>query len=91
MVPLAILDYDMRPRITEMEHIDYGAGMLSVCVFTRCPDNEAFDLQVVYSDLLAQGQLGGFQVANRFYEIGSSGGLAELDALLRAEQPERKR
>jgi hypothetical protein len=37
------------------------------------------------SDLLARGQLAGFEVRDRFYEIGSHAGLAELDALLRSK------
>ena len=83
-----ILAYEKRHRIPGMEHIDYGAGVLSAHAFAQYPDSEPFDLQVVYSDLLAQGQLTGFQVPNRFYEIGSPGGLAELDALLRVQQRE---
>jgi hypothetical protein len=33
--------------------------------------------------LLKAGQLAGFEIAERFYEIGSHAGLAELNELLR--------
>ena len=35
--------------------------------------------------LVARRELAGFEVAERFYEIGSHEGLAELDELLRRD------
>ena len=46
------------------------------------PENEPFDLADVYQDLLSEKQLSGHEVTERFYEIGSPEGLAELDAFL---------
>ena len=43
--------------------------------FAGRPDS-AFDLASVYQDLLAAGDLAGFEVPTRFYEIGSPDGLA---------------
>jgi NDP-sugar pyrophosphorylase family protein len=40
----------------------------------------------VYQKLLSENQLSGYEVTERFYEIGSPEGLAELDAFLR-QQP----
>jgi NDP-sugar pyrophosphorylase family protein len=37
----------------------------------------------VLSALAAEGQLAGFEVSDRFYEIGSPQGRAELEALFR--------
>jgi len=34
--------------------------------------------------LVARNELAGYEVTQRFYEIGSPQGLAELDAMLRA-------
>jgi hypothetical protein len=39
-------------------------------------------LSDVFADLSAEGQLAGFEVHQRFYEIGSPSGLAGLEALL---------
>ena len=49
------------------------------------PADQRLDLAVVYQDLLARDQLAGYEVAERFYEIGSSAGLEETRALLAKE------
>ena len=46
------------------------------------PDAKPLDLSDVYKHLAAQGRLAGFEVTERFYEIGSPGGLAEATAYL---------
>ena len=42
------------------------------------------DLAEVQKSLVARRQLAGYEMKDRFYEIGSHEGLNELDALLRA-------
>ena len=78
-----ILRYDKKHRTPEMHHIDYGLGILRAESLASWPENKPFDLADVYSHLLAEGQLTGHEVKERFYEIGSPEGLAELDAFLR--------
>lgn len=78
-----ILRYDKKHLTPEMHHIDYGLGLLSAESLTSWPDNEPFDLADVYKQLLSKKQLSGYEVTERFYEIGSPEGLAELDAFLR--------
>ena len=80
-----ILRYDKEQRTPEMHHIDYGLGILRAESFASWPDNEPFDLADVYRRLLAENQLSGYEVTERFYEIGSPEGLAELDAFLRSQ------
>lgn len=75
--------YDKKSRTTEMRHIDYGIAVLSAEVFASFPDDRAFDLADVYSDLVSEKQMAAHEVKQRFYEIGSREGLAELDSLLR--------
>jgi NDP-sugar pyrophosphorylase family protein len=75
--------YDKRLRMAEMRHIDYGIAVLNAAVFTSFPDNQPFDLADVYSRLVSQNQMVAYEVKQRFYEIGSPEGLAELDSLLR--------
>jgi len=75
--------YDKLVRTPEMRHIDWGLGVMSAAAFARYPDGEPLDLARVYQDLLAAGDLAGYEVANRFYEIGSPEGLADTDAFLR--------
>ena len=74
--------YDKQARTAEMLHIDYGLGILQAKTLADRRHDEPFDLADVYRDLSRAGQLAGYEVAQRFYEIGSHEGLAELDALL---------
>ena len=74
--------YDKKRRLPEMHHIDYGLSLFRANVFDQYPPDKAFDLAEVMSDLVARKELAGFEVAERFYEIGSHAGLSELDALL---------
>ena len=78
-----IVRYDKRQLIPEMRYIDYGLGIFRSEVMSRWPDKERFDLADVYHLLASEGQLAGHEVTQRFYEIGSTKGLAELDTLLR--------
>lgn len=75
--------YDKMESLSEMRHIDYGLGVLRTDALANWPENEPFDLADVYRDLIAENQLAGFEVTQRFYEIGSTEGLAELESLLR--------
>ena len=77
--------YDKKIRLPEMQHIDYGLSMFRTSVFQSRPDGIAFDLADVMTQLVAQHDLAGFEVPERFYEIGSHAGLAELETLLRAK------
>jgi NDP-sugar pyrophosphorylase family protein len=75
--------YDKNQHIPKMRHIDYGLGVLRADVLANWPEKQPFDLADVYQDLVSKNQLAGFEVTQRFYEIGSTKGLAELDSLLR--------
>jgi NDP-sugar pyrophosphorylase family protein len=81
-----ITSYDKKQQAPEMQYIDYGLGVLSARALTSWPDNKSFDLADVYRDLVARNELAGHEVKQRFYEIGSPEGLAELDAVLRNQQ-----
>jgi NDP-sugar pyrophosphorylase family protein len=78
-----ILRYDKRQPIAEMQHIDYGLGVLAPEALQRYAPGQPLDLADVYQDLLAADQLAAFEVPQRFYEIGSPAGLAETRRYLR--------
>jgi len=82
----AIKSYCKKEQGTKMHHIDYGLGVFSAAALASWPQGKAFDLADVYRDLIARHELAGFEVADRFYEVGSPEGLAELDAVLRRQQ-----
>ena len=75
--------YDKKNRRREMCHIDYGLSLFKAGVFDSVPFNDATDLATILMDLVARSELAGFEVKERFYEIGSPAGLAELDELLK--------
>jgi NDP-sugar pyrophosphorylase family protein len=77
-----IVRYDKRNPTPAMKYIDYGLGVVRSESFAPWQAHEAFDLALVYESLVAQGQLAGFEVKERFFEIGSREGLGETDELL---------
>ncbi len=84
----AIRVYDKKHRVPQMRHIDYGLGVFRAAAFRDFPRDNLVDLATVQQSLLARGELAGYEMHQRFYEIGSHAGLAELDALLRAQPKE---
>lgn len=77
-----ITAYDKQGRTPGMRHIDYGLGAFRKDAFGGHADGDAFDLVVVYQQLLAEGRLAGYDVPGRFYEIGSPTGLEETRGYL---------
>lgn len=76
--------YDKKNIVPEMRHIDYGLGVLSASTFDGCTLDKPFDLAQVYTNLAQTGELAGFEVMKRFYEIGSPEGLSQTSDYLRA-------
>jgi NDP-sugar pyrophosphorylase family protein len=62
--------------------IDYGLSILDDDVIERISPGHAADLAQLFSELSTERLLGGFEVNERFYEIGSPEGLDELARLL---------
>lgn len=77
--------YDKNNKTPAMHYIDYGLGCFCPDILRRWPDTK-FDLAEVYTPLSRDGQLVGYEVFTRFYEIGSHQGLRELDGLLKISQ-----
>lgn len=75
--------YDKKTKVPQMHHIDYGLGVFRAAAFDGFPRNEVVDLAAVQSKLVGLRQLVGYEIPERFYEIGSHAGLQELDTLLR--------
>ena len=75
--------YDKKTRLPQMHFIDYGLGAFRASAFDGFPRDSVVDLAEVQKALVARDQLAGYEIKQRFYEIGSHEGLNELDALLR--------
>jgi NDP-sugar pyrophosphorylase family protein len=78
-----IVRYDKETRTPGMQHIDWGLGVLKADALAPYPPGQPLDLARVYQDLLGANELVGYEVSNRFFEVGSQQGLAETDAHLR--------
>ena len=77
-----IVVYDKKAQLPQMRHIDYGLGALRASALATYPRDAVVDLAAIYGDLVRREQLAGYEIPERFYEIGSLEGLRELDALL---------
>lgn len=77
-----LLEYDKRTPTPGMRHIDYGALLLRRDAVERIPPGEPHDLADLLRVLVREGRMIGYEVAQRFYEIGSPDGLAETRAWL---------
>ncbi len=72
-----IVEYNKQSPTPEMKHIDYGLGALSAPILADEKTPGPLDLADIYRRLSLSGQLAGYEVHERFYEIGSHKGLAE--------------
>jgi NDP-sugar pyrophosphorylase family protein len=82
-----IVRYDKINRDASMRYIDYGLGVLTREAFAPWAGDDApFDLAAVYQCLIAGRGLAGYEVKQRFYEIGSPDGLDETRRFLAARQ-----
>jgi molybdopterin-guanine dinucleotide biosynthesis protein A len=80
-----VLAYDKYTPQSGMRWIDYGLLGLSQSALSLAAPG-AKDLSGLLHRLAQERLLYGFEVAERFYEIGTPGGLAETDAFLREQQ-----
>jgi NDP-sugar pyrophosphorylase family protein len=78
-----ILAYDKKNRTPRMCYIDYGLGAFERGAFEALQPGSVYDLAATYQDLLAAGDLAACEIKERFYEIGSPAGIAELAQLLK--------
>jgi len=85
-----IVRYDKKNRTPEMLYIDYGLGALRREALAKYPADAVpasigdpfIDLADVYHELSVENELAGFEMTERFYEIGSPTGLQETDAYI---------
>ena len=66
----------------DMCFVDYGLSVLTRTVVEHeVPEDTECDLANLFGTLSRQGRLAGFEVHDRFYEIGSPRGLRDLEQL----------
>jgi hypothetical protein len=81
-----IRSYDKIKRTCAMRHIDYGLNAFRSIAFDGWLSTKPLDLAAVLQRLLVAGRLKGFEVQDRFYEIGSWAGINETERFILAQQ-----
>jgi NDP-sugar pyrophosphorylase family protein len=79
-----LVRYDKRLVSPGMRYIDYGVALLRREALERIPPDQHYDLADLYSTLVAEGRMVGYEVTRRFYEIGTPAGLEETRAYVTA-------
>jgi MurNAc alpha-1-phosphate uridylyltransferase len=79
-----LIKYEKGSKNRHMRHIDYGITFFREPAFRPWGDCLSFDLSEVCQQLVMQGHLLGFEVFERFYEIGSIQGIEEFSEYTRS-------
>lgn len=74
--------YEKRATDPLLTYIDYGAMALRKSVVASLPAGQVLGLDQLQSDLCRRATLRAYRAQQRFYEIGSPAGLAELEQYL---------
>lgn len=77
-----IVRYSKLASSPDMQHIDYGLSILSAAALSCAPLESRFDLADLFESLARAGQLAGYEVFERFFEVGSVQGIDALNAFL---------
>jgi hypothetical protein len=80
-----VVTYEPDPNQTHdgMDWIDYGLSTLTAEVVRgEIPLDSVAQLPDLWARLSASGQLAGFEAHERFYEVGSTQGLHDLEEFL---------
>jgi NDP-sugar pyrophosphorylase family protein len=81
-----LLEYNKRKPNPEMAYIDYGLTIISSSALANHSCSSPFDLGDLYNHLSARGQIGGYEVHERFYEIGTYAGLKAAEDYFLAKE-----
>jgi NDP-sugar pyrophosphorylase family protein len=77
-----ILRYSKKNANESMEHIDYGLSYFNANVFSNLPIDTPIDLSDIIEELVTNDEISGFEVFQRFYEVGSISGLKDFSELM---------
>ena len=70
--------YSKADPMPDMSHIDYGVSTFKRSVFESYAQDAPIDLSNICQDLSYSGSLAGYEVRERFYEIGSLEGIDDF-------------
>jgi MurNAc alpha-1-phosphate uridylyltransferase len=78
-----LVEYNKQIIKKDMEYIDYGLSVFSKKCFDEIEIDLNFDLSELLNQLSVNHQLAGFEVYERFYEVGSFDGIKDTDNYLK--------
>lgn len=70
--------YSKGKNSSDLHHIDYGLSCFNASVFPPYARQTPVDLSVICAELSSSKLLAGFEVHDRFYEIGSFNGIRDF-------------
>jgi len=76
-----VTGYDKILKTPKTVYIDYGACIFRREVLDWLPENQSYSLSDLFQRLIAKQELLAYEVAERFYEVGSPDGLEEFRRL----------
>jgi NDP-sugar pyrophosphorylase family protein len=79
------VNYNKLEPDARMMHIDYGLSYFKAEAFSGVAPNTFLDLADLLTELSRRGEIMGFEVFNRFYEIGSAKGISDFNSYLDGE------
>lgn len=79
---MLINDYNKEKPSENMHHIEYGLSFFNADIFAKPEPKNVYDLGEKFKKLAKSGQLAGYEVQNRFYEINTPESLIETRAYL---------
>ena len=77
-----IIEYNKTLIRPQMHYIDYGLGLIKQSTIATYSAEKPFDLSEVYNELSLNGELAGYEVFERFYEIGSHQGISDTQSYI---------
>ena len=80
-----IVLYDKELNDPRMNCIDYGLSLLKKDSFLEHSMSDFLDLSNIYKLLIEQNKMIGYEVSERFYEIGKPEGIRETEEYLKSE------
>ncbi|MDR3254848.1 MAG: NTP transferase domain-containing protein [Synergistaceae bacterium] len=77
--------YNKNMPTSDMNYIDYGLSCLLSSEISN-EKNDFFDLSDFFTRLSSGGQLAGYEVTERFYEIGSFSGIDDFSCFIKGKR-----
>ena len=65
-----------------MKYVDYGLSIFKKSIFLTYEKSGNFDLSELFVSLAKKNKLNGYEVFERFYEVGSYSGIEETKKFL---------